>query len=219
MSWKENGRSVLAASLALLLSGTMTAAGGGGLDERITLDLKDAQLQKVFEIYREILDIELDIDPSIDEAISVAFEDITVRTSLNVICESAGCRWNLLEGDPGLLQVTRDDAREGQDGQRLVVKESRGNVFATHGSTGARHHLDSPVSIDLVEADATAVLELAAKILGAKLLLDRKLEGKLLTVHVSAVPLSNFLDTICADLGCDWKLLDGDSPTLEVYFP
>ena len=78
-----------AVALAFLLGGSITPAAEDDLDKRITLELKGAELEKVLMLYQDVLGVEVDIDPPVDRTISIAFDDITVRTSLNAICESA----------------------------------------------------------------------------------------------------------------------------------
>ena len=209
MRRKVRSLAIPAVVLALLAGGSTTPAGEDGLDKRITLDLEGAELQKVFELYQDVLGVEVDIDPAIDRTISIAFDDITVRTSLNAICESAKCRWELIEGNPGLLRFECDE----------LEKESQADFFKTNAPGPTEYVIDSPVSLQLTDADATTVLEVAAKIMGAKLLMDRKLEHSTITINADGVPLSTVLDTMCDDLDCAWKLTDGDPPTLEVYYP
>jgi type II secretory pathway component GspD/PulD (secretin) len=195
-----------AAVFTLLLSGSIAWAVEVDLDKRITLDLEKAELQKVLALYQDVLGVEVDIDPSIDRTISISFDDITVRTSLNAICESAKCRWELIDGDPPLLRFDRDDQGE----------EPQADMPAMHEPEARQYVIDSPVSLQLTDADATKVLEVAAKIMGAKLLMDRKLAHSTVTINADAVPLSTVLDTVCEKLDCAWKLVDGDPPALEV---
>lgn len=207
----RNGCSLVIAAvvLAFLPGGSITPAAEADLDKRITLELKGAELEKVLMLYQDVLGVEVEIDPPVDRPISIAFDDITVRTSLNAICESAKCRWELIEGDPGLLRFECDGRG----------REPQADVFATHAPGETEYVIDSPVSLELVDADATKVLEVAAKIMGAKLLMDRKLAHSTITINADGVPLSTVLDTVCEDLDCAWKLVDGDPPTLEVYYP
>jgi type II secretory pathway component GspD/PulD (secretin) len=212
------GSSVLVTVLAILLSGFAAAAAESDLDKRITLKLEDAPVKKIFDTYRQILEVELDIDPTIDGDITISFENITVRTSLNAVCESAGCNWELITGDPDLLRVDRDDlAASRQDGpssgphlQRIGGKSSTPEI--PPGDV-----LTSPVSLELIDADATSVLKLTAELIGAKLLVDKDLEGKTISVNVTGVALSSVLDTMCAQLDCVWNLTEGEPPVLDVY--
>jgi type II secretory pathway component GspD/PulD (secretin) len=216
---KARALTILVVTLAFLLGGPRASAANVDLDKRISLNLEDADLRMVFELYKEILGVEADIDPVIDKKISITFDDITVRTSLNAICESAKCRWELVEGDPGVLRVDHDDQAAEQGITERSREESQVEVFATHAPDEADHSLESPVSLELTDADATVVLEVAAKIIGARLLMDKTLEGSTITINASGVPLSTILDTMCADLGCAWNLTDGDPPTLGVHYP
>jgi type II secretory pathway component GspD/PulD (secretin) len=214
------GSSALATVLAMLLSGFAAAAAESDLDKRITLKLENAPVQKIFDIYRQILEVELDLDPTIDGDITISFENITVRTSLNAACESAGCRWELLAGDPGLLRVDRDDQAAGRDekprsGPRL--QHLGGDNATLELSSGEL--LERPVSLELQKADATSVLKLTAEVIGAKLLVDKSLEGETVSVNVSGMALSTVLDTLCTQLRCVWNLTEGDPPVLEVDQP
>jgi type II secretory pathway component GspD/PulD (secretin) len=200
---------IAAVALAFLLGGSIAPAAEDDLDKRITLELKGAELEKVLMLYQDVLGVEVEIDPPVDRTISIAFDDITVRTSLNAICESAKCQWELIEGDPGLLRFECE----------YQEKKPHADIFATHAPGETEYAIDSPVSLQLTDADATKVLEVAAKIMGAKLLMDRKLEHSTITINADGVPLSTVLDTVCEDLDCAWKLADGDPPTLEVYYP
>ena len=60
--------------LALLLGGSITPAAEDDLDKRITLDLKEAELQKVFALYGDILGMEVEFDPALDRTISITFD-------------------------------------------------------------------------------------------------------------------------------------------------
>jgi hypothetical protein len=202
-------RRISTLALAFLLSGPAVAAADDLLDRRITLDLKDADLRMVLGLYEEILEVGVKIDPSIGREISITFEDITVRTSLNAICESARCRWELIDGNPATLRFDLDNGE-------LDEPATPPAEAVAHDK---RYLLESPVSLELVEADAPVVLDVAAKLIGAKLLLDRNLQGETITVNASGVPLSTILDSTCADLGCRWTLRDGEPPILEVYYP
>lgn len=204
--------------LASVLLGPLAVAGPS-LDERINLDLEDAPLQRIFDMYGEILNVELQIDPTLEGNISITFDNITVRTSLNAICESAGCKWEWIDGDPGLLRIERDDNARQLVKVPRVAEKSPGNVVAAHAPEDGRYGIDSPISLKLIDANATTVLEIAAKVIEARLLMDRELAGEKVTINATEVPLSKVLDTICTDLGCEWKLREGVPATLEVHCP
>ena len=206
-------------ALAILLSGTVTTTADSELSERITLDLKDVSLQEVFCVYEEFLRVELVIDPALDQSITASFDNITVRTSLNVICESAGCRWEFLDGEPRLLRIDRDDQAPGELTATPAAEARKFSIDVADSTDPRGYTLESYVALELNDADATSVLRVVAKVIGSRLLMDRKLGGERVTVHVKAVPLSTLLDTICLELGCEWKLTGDEPSTLEVYLP
>jgi type II secretory pathway component GspD/PulD (secretin) len=216
---RQAGKFLIPAIILALSLCVPATAGESALDARVTLDLDNAELHEVFDIYKELLKVELDIDPTIDGRITVSFDNITVRTSLNVICESAGCRWELLGDELRVFRVDRDDAPEKLRKISLSGKEPGGDVFKTHKSDENGYSLDSPVSLKLSNADATTLLELTAEVIGAKLLVNRDLKDRTISINAEKVPLSTVLNTMCSEVGCVWKLTEGNPPTLEVDLP
>jgi len=170
------------------------------LDKRISLDLKDASVRNVFQLYQEILGVELEIDPTLDAKVSITFENITVRTSLNAVSESVGCHWELPDGDPPVLRVTCDQEAYGEEA------EPRTGVYA----------LESPVTLDLKDADVHEVFGAVAHLLNSRLLIDVALAEESITIHHEEQPISDFLDDVCGDIGCEWSFASGEKPLLSV---
>ena len=153
-------------ALAILLSGTVTTTADSELSERITLDLKDVSLQEVFCVYEEFLRVELVIDPALDQSITASFDNITVRTSLNVICESAGCRWEFLDGEPRLLRIDRDDQAPGELTATPAAEAPKFSIDVDDSTDPRGYTLESYVALELNDADATSVLRVVAKVIG-----------------------------------------------------
>jgi type II secretory pathway component GspD/PulD (secretin) len=191
----------VAAVLALSTVCLSAVAVDDLLDKRISLDLKDASVQNVFQLYQEILGVELEIDPTLDGKVSITFENITVRTSLTAVSESAGCRWELSDGDPPVLRVTCD--HEAAHGDGAVP---RTGLYA----------LESPVTLDLEDADVHEVFGAVAHLLNSRLLIDVALGEESISIRHEERPISDFLDDVCGEIGCEWTFAPGEDPLLSV---
>jgi len=192
---------VFPVAAAVFVLSTVTVAGDDLLDKRISLDLKDASVLNVFQLYQEILGVELEIDPTFDGKVSITFENITVRTSLNAVSESAGCRWELPNGDPPVLRVTCESSAAHGDEAEL-----RTGLYA----------LESPVTLDLKDADVHEVFGAVAHLLDSRLLIDVALAEESITIRHEEQPISDFLDDVCGEIGCEWTFDSGQEPLLSV---
>jgi len=216
-----------AAFLALLLAACLLALpafGGEVTQERVSLQLKDAPFVDVCKIFQRLLHAELEIEPGIDATVTIGFEDITVKTALSAICESAGCTWEYIEGDPGILRITRDPNAPARDksgpepgeGARTMRKEIHMDMQAEGSGGPGEVDIDTHISLKLVNADAEDVLQNLAQVLGCRILMDRNIAGKTVSIHEENKPLDFFLDAICKEIGASWKWGEGMPPTLEV---
>ena len=221
---------ILAVIVALWLAGT---AGGlqVGVDdikakinnERISLSLKEAPLVKILDVYRKLLGVEVRIRCEQERRVTIAFENITVRTSLNAICESAGLRWSLEASEPPVLliecqnmpisEAKREVSMAGSD-LKTASGENRIKVFKPEKESADR--LELVVSIRLKDAELEKVLNMAAKLLDAQMVLDVKLGGKTVTLEMEKSTLRQFLDAVCAQIQAKWQVTKKDPPTLMV---
>lgn len=179
--------------------------GASELNERISLDFKDASLQEVFGLFRDILGSDVEIDPDWDERISIKFNNITIRTALNALCESGGCQWELVEGKPPVLRITTDGMQEiDPDDEPTLERIDKEKELEPIDI------LDRSVNLDLVDARAPVVLQLIARTLGAELDLDESLTDEKISIVSPDESLRAVLEQICNDLDCEWKLLAAD---------
>lgn len=224
---------IVLSAACLALSGHVLGADGAGVgqkldSERISLNLKDAHAKNVLGLYKDLLGVTVDYQCAEDEQISISFEEITVRTSLSAICESAGLAWSLVPGTPATLRITCAPAEpQGETRRRLIkVVESGGppkpgepearaevKVRKTMDAGGQK---DIAVSISLKVAELADSMKMAARLLDAKLVMDSALEGKKVTIKMDEVPIRQFLDAVCKQAGATWQLKPGDPPTLNV---
>lgn len=164
-----------------------------GLDEKIDLSLEDARADEVFRTFGQILRAEVTMDPNIEERVTIEIHDVTVRTAMTAVCESVDCTWSLEPGEPQVLSV------------RSV----------TPGEPSAGSLLDKPIDISLRDAEVAELLRMVAKITQLHMQLGPAVEGRV-TLELQDVPVRDFLDQVCAQVGCRWQVDAGDPPVLKV---
>ena len=163
------------------------------LDDRIDLNVTDADVGKLFQTVGQLTGARVDLDPRFQTArrISIRIDNVTLRTALTAICESLGCRWR-----------TRDGA--------IFVEQVR-----THDPTV--NVLDAKIDLRITGADLHGVMETMAQILGAELAFDEALPQGKLTLDMEQQTVAATLDAACAQAGCKWKLVNRDpKPVLQI---
>jgi type II secretory pathway component GspD/PulD (secretin) len=215
---------------------SLCLAGSDVWTRRVSLDFKGAPLDQVMEHYAAILESELEIDPDLEGwTVTFTVDNVSVLTSLNTICESAGCTWDLLEGDPPVLRVTpaappsaghgaaEEDAPRGftygkpDGGGQAKIRLER--VYKDADQVDWRevqYDLDSPVTLELTDAPASNIFRVIARLLKARVLVDVALEDAKVSLDRENAPISALLDELCAELGCTWQHNDDDPATLEI---
>lgn len=170
---------VLAAALAATAPG---AAAAADLDQRLSLDLEEAAPRDVFAAFAQMQELDLVLDPAVDEPISVRFDDITARTAITAICESIRCRWRV---DDGVLHVVPAGS-------------------AAERSAAAR--LDERVDLDLEDARLGEIFRSFASLLGARLEIADPLADLELSIQIEDRTAAEAMDAVCRQGGCRWSL-------------
>lgn len=184
---------VLVCSVAFALGVAGAAgAGSGGLDQRIDIDLEDADVRQMLQSFGEILDAEeVVIDPALDGELDIRLENVRLETVLNAACDSIGCVWSL---EDGVLRFEETVPAEGE---------------------APPSGLDEAIDLALEDAPVRQVLESFASTLGAEAAIDESVGGTV-TVHLENVPIRRALDQVCKRAGCRWELTEGeDGPVLR----
>ena len=163
------------------------------LDDRIDLNVTDADVGKLFQTVGQLTGARVDLDPRFQTArrISIRIDNVTLRTALTAICESLGCRWR-----------TRDGA-----------------IFVEPVRTGdpTVNVLDAKIDLRITGAALHGVMETMAQILGAELAFDETLPKGKLTLDMEQQTVAATLDAACAQAGCKWKLVNRDpKPVLQI---
>jgi len=179
--------------LALALVPLAARAAAIRLDDRIDLNVSDADAGKLFQTVGQLTGARVEIDPRFQSArkISIRIDNVTLRTALTAICESLGCRWR-----------TRDGA-----------------IFVEPVRTGepTANVLDQKIDLKITGADLHGVMDTIAMILGADLAFDEALPKGKLTLELEQETIAATLDAACAQAGCKWKLVSRDpKPVLQI---
>ena len=184
--WK---RSAAVCVLAVLLGAGAALAAGNPLDERVNLSLVDAEPEETFRAFGQMMGVEVVVDPGVTGKVTVTLQKVRVRTLLDAVCESIGCRWEL---EDRKLRVTSTSP----DKPAPVIREA----------------LDSPIDLKVTSADARDLLKTFGQIMSVEVSLDPAISGKV-SLELENTPVRQALDTVCLSLGCDWEMSDGGGKT------
>jgi type II secretory pathway component GspD/PulD (secretin) len=165
-----------------------------GLQERIDIELREADVKAVLASFGHIFGGETEIDPAIAGEVTIELHHVRAATVLTAVCESVGCLWRI---EDGRLEIEKDpefEPRPGASGQ-------------AEGPSAAR--LDELIDMELVDADLRETLRSFGAIVQARAEIDPKLEEKV-TVQLQDTPVRTALDAICRIEGCRWELVEED---------
>lgn len=65
------------------------------LDARMSMAYDHGRPSAAFNVLAESIGLEAKVDPSIQRTLRLTLEDVKVRTLLDAMCDSLGCRWRL----------------------------------------------------------------------------------------------------------------------------
>jgi type II secretory pathway component GspD/PulD (secretin) len=181
-------------AVALLLGATAVSASQG-LDARIDMAVRDADPKEVFESFGELLGAEASVDPAVKNRVTVELKNVRVRTLLDTVCESIGCRWEFQPGPPSKLRITALPGKAEPATPKVSGKES--------------------IDLRVTKADGRNVLATFAQILSAEPAIHPSIKGEL-TLDLKATPWDQALDAVCQSLSCTWELTEGAKKTLKV---
>jgi type II secretory pathway component GspD/PulD (secretin) len=181
-----------AIALSLLAAPGTARADGDTLDRRVDVALADADPHEAFESLAKMVNLDSAIEPGLDGKVTVRLKNVRMRTVLDAVCESIGCRWDVA-GSPAKLHI-------------LPLPESSARKATL---------LDEPIDLKVTNADLRQVLQTFGQIMSVDVDLDPRVTGKV-SFELDNVPVRNALDHVCAAGGCTWKLEEGKSPILRI---
>jgi len=165
------------------------------LDTRINMGVRDAPADDTFRTFAKLMSAEAVVDPALKGKVTVELKNVRVRTLLDAVCESIGCRWELQPGNPPKLRVSALPTGNPPPAAKVGPKE--------------------PLDLKVTGADGKDVLKTFGQILSAEVVLDPAIAGTV-TLDLENTPWDQALDAVCAALGCNWELIEAPKRVLKV---
>lgn len=184
----------LAMAVALLTAASARAAENP-LDTRIDMAVRDAAADDTFRTFAKLWGAEAVVDPALKGKVTVELKNVRVRTLLDAVCESIGCRWDLQPGNPPKLRVSALSAGNPVPAAKVGPKE--------------------PLDLRVTKAKGQEILKTFGQILSAEVLLDPSITGEV-TLDLENTPWDQALDAVCAALSCNWELVESPMRVLKV---
>ncbi len=192
---------LVAAGAGIAQAPERVRAPASGIDQRIDIHLKEADVRETLASFGEILAGGSEIDPEVAGEVSIELHDVRVATALTALCESVGCLWWIEDGQ---LKVERDP--EATRAPRAIAGRAEGR---------SAERLEEPIDMELEDARLEETLRAFGSILQARVEIGETLEGKV-TIELHDTPVRLALDTLCRVHGCTWELREtDDGPVLK----
>ena len=177
------------------LSAIAARAAENPLDTRISMAVRDAAADDTFRTFAKLMGTEAVVDPALKGKVTVELKNVRVRTLLDAVCESIGCRWDLQPGNPPKLRVYALPAGNPASAAKAGPKE--------------------PLDLRVTKAKGQEILKTFGQILSAEVELDPSIDGTV-TLDLENTPWDQALDAVCAALGCNWELVESPARVLKV---
>jgi len=80
--------------------------------DRIDLKVTKAEVRDLLKTFGEMVNAEVDLDPSLAGKVTLELENIPWNEALDTVCRQAGCDWSLSEGEKKVLKCTAKAGRK-----------------------------------------------------------------------------------------------------------
>ena len=160
------------------------------LNLRVSIDFKEARAQDVLKAVADAASLQLAIADEEMSRVTITLTNTRVRTALDAVCETAGCKWSIVDGQPPVLKVSRSGKR---------------------GSPT----LKSDISVHLKTAAFEQAFRSLASYLDVSIVFEGKLPMQSVTISLKEGTTSTLLDALCKAAKCTWRF-EPDSKKLVI---
>lgn len=179
-------RKIATVALAVLLAAAgIATAGDDPLDRRNGVELNDTPVEEALTNIGATAGLPVELNGFTGDPVSMEIWNVRVRTLLDVLCESVGCRWELVDG---VIQIHEVPGAKPEPRPKPSLEG-----------------LDQKIDIKLTGADPQEVLRTFGQILSVKPYVDPAITGAV-TVNLEDTEVRKALDAACASAGCEWSL-------------
>lgn len=167
--------------------GSSTKGTDLSLNETVTLDFDGAAFSDVVQTLEELSGCKFGINSRRPVGpITLNVQNVRLRTALDAICEGLGGVWGIdTRSMPATIHVD------------LPETGPRRNEIVS---------LDQPITLQLADADVRDVLRSCARLLGLRTEMTAGVCGTV-TFDTRKTPLSKFLDEVCRQARCNWRIV------------
>jgi hypothetical protein len=174
---------ILAAVFGLSLPSNVRAQVN--LDARISISFTSTPPAKLFHFVATGGDFEVTVDPILQKPITITLSDVTLRTVLNAVCDSVGCRWSI-DGNRLVVGALPPDPTRGKtwiepqgktmpSGMQFVNTPVRDVLDAISHAAGVGFEYkveevdaNQPVTVDFSNLDVMRAIGMVVKAAGLK---------------------------------------------------
>lgn len=181
----KKGIATMVLAVLLAADGGRATAGDDPLDRRNGMSLEGVPVEEALTNLGTMAGYPVELNGFTGDPVYMEVWDVRVRTLLDVLCESLGCRWELVDG---VIQI-----RE--------VPGARPEPRPKPSLEGLKQKIDLKVT----GAEALAVLRTFGEILSVRPAIDPAIGGTV-TLNLENEEAGKALDAICASVGCVWSL-------------
>ena len=167
-----------------------TAQADANLNVRVSIAFEKARAADVMKVIADSASMNLEMIGEGTSLVTLTMSNVRVRTALDAACETAGCKWVVIDGTPPLLKVTGARANP-----KLDIK--------------------SQVSVHLNTALFEQAFRTLASALQMEIVIDGKLPIKSVTLQVKEGTTTTLLDALCKAASCTWRF-DQDGKRLVI---
>lgn len=175
----------LAVLFAVFVDGGRAAAGDDPLDRRNGVSLEGTSVEEALTNIGATAGYPVELNGFTGDPVYMELWNVRVRTLLDALCESLGCRWELVDG---VIQIHE-------------VPGARPEPRPKPSLEGLKQKMDLKVT----GASTLAVLRSFGEMLGVRPAIDPAIGGTV-TLNLEDAEAGKALDAICASAGCEWSL-------------